>query len=83
MPTVATYSPQEVSSLYGRLSPMQQDELSQHLHRLLKQTNIDSSNQKANQDLLALAGSMKTDVKLTDEELDEAIRRSYYARNEQ
>ena len=83
MPTLATPSPQEFSLLYAQLSPVQQHELSQYLHQLLNQTNSDASNQKANQDLLALAASMQTDIKLTDEELDQAIRRSYYARDEQ
>lgn len=82
MPTLSTHTPQEISVLYGQLSPKQQDELSQHLHQLLSQTN-ETSNQKANQDLLALAGSMKTNIKLSNEELDEAIHRSYYARDEQ
>ena len=50
---------------------------------MLEQERLYQDNNTANDDLLALAGSMKTDIKLSDDELDEAIRRSYYARDKQ
>lgn len=83
MPTLTSQMPKEFSALYGQLSPRQQDELFLHLRQMLEQEQLHQDNNTANDDLLALAGSMKTNIKLSDDELDEAIRRSYYERDKQ
>ena len=83
MPTPVLHSPQELTALYGQLPLAKQNELFVHLRQMVEQERFHQENNTANDDLLALAGSMKTDIKLSDDELDEAIRRSYYARDKQ
>lgn len=83
MPTLATYSPQEVSVLYGQLSDEEQTAISSLMKIFLHKKSTDSD---ANSNsIMKLAGCLqhKTSIKLTDEELDEAIRHSYYARDKQ
>ena len=83
MPTLVSHSPQELATLYGQLSSRQQDELFVYLRQLIAKEQLQQENCTANDDLLALAGSMKTDIHLSDDELDEAIHRSYYVRDGQ
>ena len=83
MSNLTVHSAQEVSALYGQLSLAKQNELFLHLRQMVEQERFHKENNTANDDLLSLAGSMKTDIKLSDDELDEAIRSSYYARDEQ
>lgn len=83
MPTIITHSPQELTALYGQLSHAKQNELFLHLCQMVEQERFCQENNTANDDLLALAGSMKTNIKLSDDELDEAICRFYYARDEE
>ena len=83
MQTLIPPLPQEVSALYGQLSLAKQNELFLHLRQMVEQERFHQENNTANDDLLSLAGSMKTDIKLSDDELDEAIRSSYYAGDEQ
>lgn len=80
MPTLASHSAQEVSALYGQLSHEQKNALFSYLEKLLAQNQPRHDDDSATQSLLSLAGSLKTNIRLSDEELEEVIRRSYYAR---
>ncbi|MBR1376112.1 MAG: hypothetical protein IJ566_08525 [Cardiobacteriaceae bacterium] len=83
MPTITTHTPQEISVLYGQLSDDEQNAISSLMDNFLQKKSTVSN--KHAHSIMKLAGYLKnkTDIKLTDEELDEAIRRSYYARDEQ
>lgn len=74
MPTLASHSAQEISALYGQLSHEQQNALFSYLEKLLAQNQPRNDDDSATQSLLALAGSLKTNIRLSDEELEEAIR---------
>ena len=80
---LATHTAQEISLLYGQLSDDEQNVIYSLMESFLCKKSPDSD--KHANSIMKLAGCLKnkTDIKLTDEELDEAIRRSYYARNEQ
>ena len=68
---------------FSKLSKTKQRELLDYINKFFKQENNKKIDlQEANEHLLSLGGSMKTDISLSDEELDEAIKRSYYARDE-
>lgn len=75
----------ELITLFNQIPEIKQNELLNHIRNLLKgekekEEKIDM--EAANKHLASLAGSIKTNIKLTDEELEEAIRSSYYKRNE-
>ena len=83
MTTLAISSLEEFNNSFSKLSKTKQRELLDYINKFFKQENNKKIDlQEANEHLLSLGGSMKTDISLSDEELDEAIKRSYYARDE-
>ena len=83
MPTLVTNSVQKVTDLYDRLSNDEQNVIVSLMEIFLRKKN--DQQPKKSKNIMSLAGSLKnkTNIKLSDDELNEAIRRSYYARDEQ
>ena len=83
MPTTVSHSLQRFSALYGRLSYDEQNAIVSLMEVFLRKKT--DQQPKKSKNIMALAGALKnkTNIKLSDNELDEAIRRSYYARDEQ
>ena len=82
MPQVIQHSAQEMFALYGQLSDDEQNAIFSLMEIFLRQKQLVPS--KKNKNIMDLAGCLKnkTNIKLTDEELEQAIHRSYYARDE-
>lgn len=82
MPQTIQHSAQEMFALYGQLSDDEQNAIASLMEIFLRQKQFVPS--KKNKNIMDLAGCLKnkTNVKLTDEELEQAIHCSYYARDE-
>ena len=81
MPQTIQHSAQEMFALYGQLSDDEQNAIVSLMEIFLRQKQLVPN--KKNKNIMDLAGCLKnkTNIKLTDEELEQAIHCSYYARD--
>ena len=81
MPQTIQHSAQEMFALYGQLSDDEQNAIASLIEIFLRQKQFVPN--KKNKNIMDLAGCLKnkTNIKLTDDELEQAVHCSYYARD--